>query len=119
MTRVGFVLACVLGLGLGLGLEASQFGCSSDAREPVTHQVEIRAMQYVPAELAVAVGDTVVWTNSDVLPHTVTSGVPSAATFDSRSIEPKQQWRYTVKTAGELAYVCTFHPTMHGKLIAR
>ena len=88
-------------------------------REPVTHHVAIKGMQYVPATLEVHVGDTVVWTNEDVLPHTVTSGIPSAATFDSRSIDAKREWSYEVTTEGETAYVCTYHPTMHGTLIAR
>ena len=91
--------------------------CGSNAREPRTHQVEIRGMQFVPAELPVAVGDTVVWTNADVLPHTVTSS--PAGVFDSQQLASQQRWQYTVPTAGEHVYVCTFHPTMRAKLIAR
>lgn len=94
-------------------------GCGSNAREPRTHQVDIRAMQFVPAELEVAVGDTVVWTNADVLPHTVTSAPASAAVFDSKQLGSQQRWEYKVTAAGEHAYVCTFHPTMLGKLIVR
>lgn len=101
-----------------LALAASLSSCSSKTREPETHQIDIRAMQFVPAELEVAVGDTVVWTNSDVLPHTVTSSSPSVATFDSQAINSKQQWRYKVTTVGEHAYVCTYHPTMRAKLVA-
>ena len=101
-----------------LVLVAGLASCSK-ARQPRTYQVEIRAMQFAPAELEVAVGDTVVWTNTDVVPHTVTSGVPAAATFDSGVIDNKAQWRYEITTAGEHAYVCTLHPTMRGKLVAR
>lgn len=97
----------------------SLFACGSKARAPRTHQIDIRAMQFAPAELEVAVGDTIVWTNSDVLPHTVTSSSPSVATFDSHQVASKQQWRYQVTTAGEHTYVCTYHPTMRGKLVAR
>ena len=104
---------CALVLGLGLA------ACGSKAREPQTHHVEIRAMQFVPATLEVGVGDTVVWTNADVVPHTVTSSVPSVAVFDSKSIANKQTWQYTVTKAGEHAYVCTFHPTMKATLTAR
>jgi plastocyanin len=105
-------------LALALALGAATLGCGSKAHAPKTHQVAIHNMQFVPASLDVDVGDTIVWTNEDVLPHTVTSDVPSSATFDSHAIESKHQWQYTVSTAGEIAYVCTFHPTMHGKLIA-
>jgi len=81
--------------------------------EPVVHQIEIRGMQYVPAALVVHVGDTVVWTNRDVLPHTVTS-----AEFDSQAMQAKAEWSYRITRTGELPYRCTFHPTMFGKLIA-
>lgn len=36
-----------------------------------------------------------------------------------QSIGSEQQWRYPVTTAGDHAYVCTFHPTMRGQLVAR
>lgn len=107
-----------LGIVLGGALGLAQLGCGAK-HAPKTHQVEIRAMQFVPAELTVAVGDTIVWTNHDVMPHTVTSEAASTVTFDSQSIESKQVWSYTVTTAGELPYVCTFHPTMRGKLVTR
>lgn len=100
-------------------LAAGLAACGSDAREPRTHHVDIRAMQFVPAELTVAVGDTVIWTNADVMPHTVTASAPSAVTFDSHEIASKQQWTYTVTSTGELAYLCTYHPTMRAKLVAR
>ena len=90
--------------------------CGTDAK---THQVEIRAMQFSPAELTVGVGDTVVWTNVDVVPHTVTSIAPSPVTFDSQQMTSQQRWQYKVTAAGELPYGCTFHPTMRGKLVVR
>ncbi len=105
-------------LPLLFALALVPLGCGAK-HEPQTHQVEIRGMQFVPAELTVSKGDTVVWTNKDVMPHTVTSEATSSVKFDSKSIDAKQQWSYTATTAGELAYVCTFHPTMHGKLVVR
>jgi plastocyanin len=105
-------------VALVLVLVASLLACGSK-REPKTHQIQIRGMEFVPAKLDVAVGDTVVWTNTDVLPHTVTSSIPSAATFDSRSIESKQTWQLEITNAGEHAYVCTYHPTMRATLVAR
>ena len=100
-----------------VGLVALVASCGHKS-SPKTHQVEIKGMLFVPAQLDVSVGDTIVWTNADVLPHTVTSGEPSAKTFDSKSIDSKQQWTYEVTAAGEYAYVCSFHPTMHGTFTA-
>ena len=96
-------------------LGVAMFAACGDAREPRTHHVEIRGMEYVPAELAVAVGDTVVWTNADVVPHTVTA----AGELDSQSIETKRTWQAVMKRPGEVSYVCTYHPTMKAKLTVR
>ena len=89
------------------------------SRGPATHHIEIRAMQFEPALVDVAVGDTVVWTNRDIVPHTVTAAEHAAARFDSASIAAGAQWQYTVTAPGELGYICTFHPTMFGTLSAR
>lgn len=89
--------------------------CGSSGRAPEVHHVDIEEMQYVPAELSVAIGDIITWTNRDVVPHTVTA----AGIFDSQLIASKQRWTYTVTAAGELPYVCTYHPTMQAKLTVR
>jgi plastocyanin len=76
---------------------------------PATHVVEMRGFAFSPASLAVAAGDTVVWKNSDILPHTATAG----RALDSGSIAAGAEWRW-VAVAGEYAYHCAFHPTMLG-----
>jgi plastocyanin len=86
--------------------------CSKPA--PQTFQVEIRGMQFSPAVLHVHVGDTIVWTNKDLVPHTVTS----AGAFDSGPVNPSASWSYTAAKAGALDYVCTLHPTMKAQLFA-
>ena len=91
----------------------------SGSPKPTTHRVAIRAMTYEPALVDVAIGDTVVWTNMDVVPHTVTSTSRSAARFDSASLVQNAQWSYVVSAPGELTYTCTFHPTMFGSVVAR
>ncbi|PLP96272.1 copper-binding protein [Cupriavidus pauculus] len=80
---------------------------------PATHTVTINATAYAPQELAVNVGDTVVWVNKDPFPHTVTA---QAGGFDSKSIASGESWRYKATHKGTYPYVCTFHPTMKGML---
>ncbi|CAG9164772.1 cupredoxin domain-containing protein [Cupriavidus pinatubonensis] len=75
--------------------------------------ITIDATAYSPPELAVNMGDTVVWINNDPFPHTVTS---QAGRFDSKSIAPGESWRYKATRKGEYPYMCTFHPTMKGML---
>lgn len=80
---------------------------------PTVHTVTIDATSYQPAELRARVGDTVIWVNKDLFPHTATA----KGLFDSGSIPTDGSWRYTVTTPGVTDYDCTFHPTMKGKLL--
>jgi plastocyanin len=88
--------------------------CGSKKHAPQILHVDIRGMKFDPDALAVSVGDTVEWTNQDLLPHTVTS-----TSFDSKSIAPHATWSYVAKTPGDFAYNCTFHPTMVAAIIVR
>lgn len=73
-------------------------------------------MKFVPERLEVAAGDTVTWTNGDVVPHTVTAG---AAGIESGAISPGATWKHTFGRAGEVPYVCRFHPGMKALVIVR
>jgi plastocyanin len=71
-------------------------------------------MRFQPAELSVVPGDSVVWVNKDLVPHSATS---DRAGFDSKIIRANGSWRYTVPARkGTYSYTCTFHPTMAGRL---
>ena len=86
-------------------------GCSSDATEG--EEVAISDFQFQPSELAVAVGTTVAWTNTDSAAHTVTfEGGP-----DCGSLDEGQSIALEFATAGTFAYVCTFHPNMQATVI--
>ena len=82
---------------------------------PRTHTVEIRGMEYHPAALTVAVGDTIVWINRDIVPHTATAS--GATRWDTGQLVQGQAGRYVARSRGTTRYVCTLHPTMLGKLI--
>jgi plastocyanin len=81
--------------------------------KPTTHTVTIDATRFEPAVLAVTAGDTVVWINKDIIPHTATS---QTGLFDSGSLVQGQSFRYTPQQVGEFAYLCTFHPAMKATL---
>ena len=99
--------AVVLALNLSAGAVAPQ-----NARKPVTHTVTIEATSFRPASITLAPGDTVTWTNKDIIPHTATSS--RAGVFDSGTIAPDKSWSHTFKTDGSFSYLCEFHPTMKG-----
>ena len=109
----GLALAAVGGLGVA-ALPAGP-GAAHRARAPVTHTVTIDASSYRPARLAVHVGDTVVWVNKDVIPHTATA---TDKRFDSQTIATGASWRLTIEAKGATDYTCLFHPTMTGRIEA-
>lgn len=82
---------------------------------PATHVVVIEGLRFVPETLTLRRGDTVVWRNRDLVPHTVTA----AGAFDSGSIAAQASWRRVITRTGTLAYVCTFHPSMKATLQVR
>lgn len=110
-----------IGIGTPLALlvcAAVPAGCvDGSPQEPAaTHAVAVRLVDYDPERLEVAVGDTVVWTNEDALPHTVTS---ADTAWGSGDMPRGSSWTYVAAAAGEYPYVCEYHPTMRGVLVVR
>ncbi|HEX9473640.1 MAG TPA: plastocyanin/azurin family copper-binding protein [Steroidobacteraceae bacterium] len=70
-------------------------------------------MRFDPQELIVKAGDTIIWTNHDPFPHTVTAG---GKQFDSREIAAGRSWKFTPRKKGVFPYACSLHPTMLGTL---
>jgi plastocyanin len=79
---------------------------------PKTHNIAIKGFKFVPERLEVAVGDTVIWTNEDIVPHIVT-----ADKFHSKSMDKGESWSFRPKQKGEFPYICRFHPTMKAELV--
>lgn len=89
-------------------------GCGGDGG-PQTHAVEIRGFAFVPDTVVAAPGDTVAWTNADVVPHTATA----AGGWDTGDIRASATGRAVVKAPGTYDYVCAYHPSMRGTLVVR
>jgi plastocyanin len=106
MRRTLFVVALSL-------LVCSAIAAATKHRKPKTHTVVMEAMVFRPAALSVNSGDTIVWVNKDLVEHTATS---AAAGFDSKMIRPGKSWKHTIRSRGDFAYVCTYHPAMTGTL---
>ena len=66
---------------------------------------------FSPDNIVVVLGvnNTVVWTNNDGSPHTVTANDGS---FDSGNLAPGQSYTYTFTAPGTYIYHCTYHPWM-------
>jgi plastocyanin len=84
---------------------------------PQRHVVEIQGMAFHPAVLEVQRGDTVVWINRDIVPHTATSTRKSG--WNTGSLLQGQRGQYVARHRGEDPYFCQLHPVMLGKLVVR
>lgn len=106
------VLGCICVLALAVGASTLFSGTArAQSHAPKTHTVVIHNFAFQPAELTVNVGDTIVWKNTDIVPHTVTAADGS---FDSDEIKPGKSWKLVAKKAGTFAYACSPHPNMKG-----
>ncbi len=78
-----------------------------------TVTVDIENFTFAPAEVSVAPGTTVVWTNHDDIPHTVTS---ADGAFKSHALDTDDSFSFTFQKAGSYRYFCALHPKMVGTI---
>jgi plastocyanin len=90
---------------------AALWACGSPAQAE-TIAVAINNVAYAPVTISARVGDTVVWTNNDIVAHTATARDKSWDVM----VMPKKTSRMVVKKAGSIEYYCKFHPNMVGHI---
>lgn len=89
------------------------YGCNGQPKATAkSYAVEIKDMQFQPATLSVHKGDTVVWTNEDIVPHDVTENNKAWA---SPPLKTGESWQKVVTESA--SYYCSIHPVMKGELI--
>ncbi len=86
---------------------------SEGMRAPVRHSVTIEKFAFMPDTLVVQPGDTVVWRNSDLVPHTATAADSS---WDSGLIAAGEEWLLVIAEEAVTEYFCRYHPAMLGSL---
>lgn len=111
MPSPGRAARLIMALSVGAALAAWAHGAPSRGD---AHVVEIRGFTFVPDTLVVKRGDTVVWRNQDVMPHTATS---EGGAWGSPELGEGGTWRVVVQAGG--AYRCALHPTMRGVIVVR
>ena len=79
---------------------------------PATLSVEISQMKYIPAILLANKGDTIIFTNRDIVTHDVTSA--SGKPWKSPALAPGDSWRMVATQ--DAAFFCSFHPVMKGSI---
>jgi plastocyanin len=76
-------------------------------------RLAIENFNFTPADITVAPGTTVTWTNNDDVEHTVTS---STNAFGSSAIETGNSFSFTFTQPGTYTYFCSIHPFMTGRV---
>ncbi len=80
-----------------------------------SYNVEIKQMQFQPAELLVQKGDTVVWINHDIVAHDITE--QAGKLWASGPLAPGKSWSLVVTESSD--YYCSIHVVMKGRLIVQ
>ena len=93
--------------------KSNGYGSMTTNPPAAANTVSIANMSFSPANLTVAVGTTVTWTNNDAMDHTVTS---DTGLFDSGDISDHKSYSRMFSTAGTYSYHCTIHPGMTGTI---
>jgi len=84
-------------------------------RQARRYEVDVRNLTFAPDTLIVAVGDTVSWTNRDLVPHTVTAD----ADWDSGAVPNGAIFTWVAGRAGVIRYRCAYHPMMIASITVR
>lgn len=83
--------------------------------EPRSRVVRMRGNSFAPRTLDVTLGDTVVWTNTDIVRHNAVR----SAFFDSGDIRPGERFSWVPTDTGTVRYECTIHTRMRGTIRVR
>ena len=81
--------------------------------------VDMKDIKFVPAAVTVKKGGTILWKNSDQVPHNVTKDDGPGPDFKSDTVDPGGDYSQKFATAGKIAYLCTIHPNQTGTITVK
>lgn len=88
-------------------------GTTSSDRQAQDHVVIIEKFEFATNAQSILPGDTVVWINNDIVPHTATA---SDGSWDTGSIAPGERRSIRITDGFSTDYFCRFHPMMRSRL---
>ena len=100
--------------GAGTTEQPADTGAGGGAAAGRTVQVGMQDIKYVPNAVRVKTGDTVRWTNSDSVTHTVTKKGGPGEKFDSGNMAVGAKYAQKFDTPGKVDYFCKIHPNQRG-----
>jgi plastocyanin len=96
------------------GDDGGDSGGSAEACPSGSVEIKMVDIKFDPDEATVGVGQEVCWVNEDTIDHNAVA--ESGASFESELFGKGKTFTTTVDTPGTVAYVCTIHPGMTGRL---
>jgi plastocyanin len=76
--------------------------------------VGMKDIKFVPEHATVKVGQKIIWTNNEGVPHNVTA--TDGADFRSDTLQEGDTFEFTPTKAGTIKYVCTIHNGQNGEI---
>ena len=108
-----------------LGSVIFLIGCSSPSEEnistgetpedkpaPALYVVQVEQMKFLPSDISVHKGDTVMWVNNDMVAHDITE--EKSKSWSSSLLQPGKSWKLVVKESAD--YYCSIHAVMKGRI---
>ena len=101
--------------GIGAGAGASAAAATSGGAA-ASGSVLLSGFAFKPAEISVAAGSTIAFTNRDSVKHVLVegqNGTPTSAGAPQSTVTPGQTVSIPFATAGAATITCTIHPSMN------
>jgi plastocyanin len=89
-------------------------GACTPSTDAGTVAATMAGVAFVPTTINAAVGDVIVWTNNDTVPHTATLKDDAACT--TPNLAGGETGGLTFSAAGTYAFFCKVHPSMTGTI---
>jgi plastocyanin len=78
--------------------------------------ITIKNFDFMPMDVTVAPGTTVIWKNLDGEPHVVAS---ADGLFRSPALDQNDSFRFTFEKPGTYRYICSIHPNMRATVTVK
>ncbi len=92
---------------------------AASAQGPAKSQevvVKIDNFSFMPHDITVATGTTVIWVNNDDIPHTIVS---TTDLFKSKALDTDDKFSFKFDKPGTYEYFCSIHPKMTAKVVVQ
>jgi plastocyanin len=114
------VATAMLGALGWISASNARFGASAASAQGAAKSqevvVKIDNFSYMPHDITVTAGTTVIWVNNDDIPHTVVSTTDA---FKSRALDTDDKFSFKFDKPGTYEYFCSIHPKMTAKVIVQ